>query len=292
MADSDCCSSSSAATAAPAAADPDVVITGALPALGNLNYPSTLQGLIAENRWLDVAEHLDKALRFHPAEAAAAVAYPDDAPSPADMLRAHPELYVLPRRQHALELLGKGKPASAQQYCEDSIFRPIRLARRTPHLDALLAKLWDRIAGGRSDKLILGDERRMTSRHIWDYLRVYFPSFNRGAEVAASIAMSKKALFTVAEFGEAIDVERYRCLVCHQTLYLMTAPDFRLIEHLHGDCPAVTPHVRRRLPRRNRPPWQQPAAQAAGAADDHHHHHGGGGGAAGGGADGDHPPPD
>ncbi|KAL6642042.1 hypothetical protein ACP70R_020223 [Stipagrostis hirtigluma subsp. patula] len=241
--------------------------------LGALNDPATLERMLTENRWLDVAEYLQKAVEFHAEDA---VAYPEDAPSPADMLRAHPELYVLPRVQHALELLGQGKQALAFQYYGDTIFAPTRVARRTPHLDALLARLQDMILDGRPDVLNLPDERLMTSRHIRDYLRVYFPAFNGSPEVVASIAASKRDLYTTAAFGEALGGDYFRCLVCHQQLTLPTAPDHRFVEHLHDDCPAVTPAVRRRLPRRNRPPRRQPAPAAAGEPH--------GGGAAGGGA--------
>ncbi|KAL6630663.1 hypothetical protein ACP70R_028514 [Stipagrostis hirtigluma subsp. patula] len=274
MADSDASSSDSSPAAAPNVITEDDVRV--LVPLGALNDPATLERMLTENRWLDVAEYLQKAVEFHAEDAAAAVAYPEDAPSPADMLRAHPELYVLPRVQHALELLGQGKQALAFQYYGDTVFAPTRVARRTPHLDALLARLQDMILDGRPDVLNLPDERLMTSRHIRDYLRVYFPAFNRSPEVVASIAASKRDLYTTAAFGEALGGDYFRCLVCHQQLTLPTAPDHRFVEHLHDDCPAVTPAVRRRLPRRNRPPRRQPAPAAAGEPH--------GGGAAGGGA--------
>ncbi|KAL6630664.1 hypothetical protein ACP70R_028515 [Stipagrostis hirtigluma subsp. patula] len=249
--------------------------TETLERLGALNNPAVLEGMLAERRWLDVAEYLETALKFHPEDAAAAVAYPADAPSPADMLRAHPELFVLPRRQHALELLADGEQEQAQRYFDDSIFAPTRLARRTRHLDAVLARLGDMIRGD-VPLLDLDDERRTTARDIQDYLRVYFPNMYRGQEVAASIAASKNDLYTTAAFGEVIGGGKFRCLVCHQQLTLPTAPDYRFVEHLHDDCPAVTPAVRSRLPRRNRRPRLQPAPAAAGEPH--------GGGAAGGGA--------
>jgi len=102
---------------------------------------ATLDALLRGNRWLGAAEYLSRSLLLH---------HDDDdsaGPAPADeMPREHPELIVLLRRQHALELLGDGKREAARQYYYDkSIFAPTRLVHRTRHLDALLSDLRDSI---------------------------------------------------------------------------------------------------------------------------------------------------
>ncbi|CAO2204844.1 unnamed protein product [Urochloa humidicola] len=187
------------------------------------------------------------------------------------MPRAHPELFVLPRRQHALELLGNGNLAEAQQYFNQHIFQPTRAASLTLYLDNLITNLQNMIfnEGPAAQQLDLPAQRDRTSRRIQDYLRVYFPTLDRGPEAAASMAMSKEHLYTTWPFGEHISDQNYRCLVCHQTIPFHTAPDHRMVEHLHGGCPAMTPGVRRRLPRLNRPPWpRQPPPPADDAAAD------------------------
>nr|TKV90290.1 hypothetical protein SEVIR_9G018850v2 [Setaria viridis] len=180
------------------------------------------------------------------------------------MLRDHPELIVLLRRQHALELLCDGKPVQAQQYYFFSILGATWLHRRTPLLDKLVSDLGKTLAaavaavGEPTDpSLDLPAERRRTCRDVWDYLRVYFPEFDRRAEAAAWMARSRGVLYTAAAFGEVVSEigKQYRCLVCHQPLSFCNVPDQRLTEHLHDHCPAVTPALRSRLPRANRPPW-------------------------------------
>ncbi|RCV24453.1 hypothetical protein SETIT_5G085600v2 [Setaria italica] len=266
---------SSAESAAPAPTPPGALTEDDVRVhvlTGSLNKPHVLEALLAAGNWLDVAKYLGRALTFHREEAQAAVAYPDgdDAPSPDDMLRAHPELFVLPRGQHALELLGDGKLEEAQQYFNESIFEPTRVAPRTHHLDTLLARLRDMIfndGAAAQLELELPGERDRTSRHIQDYLRVYFPTLDRGPEAVASMVISKEPLYTTSAFGELIRDHNFRCLVCHQPLTFLSAPDNRMVEHLHDHCPAITPAIRRRLPRRNRPPRpQQPPPAAAAAA--------------------------
>ncbi|KAJ1258654.1 hypothetical protein BS78_10G092000 [Paspalum vaginatum] len=174
------------------------------------------------------------------------------------MLRAHPELFVLPRRQHCLELLGEGEGEQAQQYFNDMIFAPTRDARRTRYLDDLLGQLQGMIAGNKA-QLNLLEERHSTCRSIQDYLRVYFPAFDRGDEVRASKERSKGRLhWTTAAFGELIGGDRFRCLVCHKPLTLRNEPNNRMVSHLHDECPNITPGIRSRLPRRNRPPRLNP----------------------------------
>jgi len=69
------------------------------------------------------------------------------------MVRAHPKLFVLPRRQHVLELLGNDNQAEAQKYFTENIFEPTCVAHRTPHLDTLLARLQDTIRDGAATQL-------------------------------------------------------------------------------------------------------------------------------------------
>lgn len=119
--------------------------------------------------------------------------------------------------------------------------------------------------------------------------RVKFIPECRGPDVVGWIARFQHKLYSTKSFAEVINFEKYRCLVCHQTLVFRTAPDHRMVEHLHG-CDAMTPGLRSRLPRPNRPPRshhlpaaadadadadpdadpQQPAAAAATDADDPH----------------------
>ncbi|CAO2193447.1 unnamed protein product [Urochloa humidicola] len=185
------------------------------------------------------------------------------------MPRAHPELYVLPRRMHVLELLNIDDLEEAQKYFNEEIFEPTRAANLTPHLNNLITELRDTIfRDGADAQLNLPEERYMTSRHIRDYLRVYFPTLKRSDEVAASMVMSKKKLHSTWPFGEHIFDYNYRCLVCHKPIDFHSAPDNRMVEHLHDDCTAMTPAVRHRLPRRNRPPRQPLPPPPAAAADD------------------------
>ncbi|CAO2160878.1 unnamed protein product [Urochloa humidicola] len=185
------------------------------------------------------------------------------------MPRAHPELYVLPRRMHVLELLNIDELEEAQKYFNEEIFEPTRTGNLTPHVNNLITELRNTIfRDGAAAQLNLPEERCMTSRHIRDYLRVYFPTLKRSDEVAASMAMSKKQLHSTWPFGEHIFDYNYRCLVCHKPIDFHSAPDNRMVEHLHDDCPAMTPGVRHRLPRRNRPPWpRQPRPPPPAAAD-------------------------
>ncbi|CAL4957887.1 unnamed protein product [Urochloa decumbens] len=241
--------------------------------LGSLDRPAVLENMLAAGRWVDVSGYLQRALEFHRDEAQAAVAYPegDNVPAPTDMPRAHPELFVLPRRMHALELLGSDNLEEAQHYFNLDIFGPTRAANRTLYLDNLITELQNMIfnEGPAAQPLDLPGERRRTAQHIQDYLRVNFPTLDRGPEAAASMATSKRQLYTTWRFGEHIDDYNYRCLVCHQTIPFNTAPDHRMVEHLHADCPAMTPGVRRRLPRPNRPPRPaQPPPPPAAADDD------------------------
>ena len=76
------------------------------------------------------------------------------------------------------------------------------------------------------------------------------------------MAASSGVLYAAAPFEEVVGEKQYRCLACHQSLSFHNVPDQRLTEHLHDYCPAVTPAVRSRLPRRNRPPWHAPSSQA------------------------------
>ncbi|KAJ1270025.1 hypothetical protein BS78_06G023000 [Paspalum vaginatum] len=225
--------------------------------MGCLDLPDVLESLVADHRWLHVAEYLQNALAYHHRAAQAAIAYPDEAPAHDDMLRAHPELFVLPRRQHCLELLGEGQWEQAQYYFDDHIFAPTRHTRRTRYLDDLIAHLQGMTSRNEAPEN-LAKERHETARSIQDYLRLYFPGFDRGPEVEASKARSREPLCSTAAFGELIKGHNFRCLVCHQPLTLLNDANNRMVLHLHSYCPNMTPAVRCRLPSRNRPPWSDP----------------------------------
>ncbi|CAL4945363.1 unnamed protein product [Urochloa decumbens] len=221
-------------------------------ALGVENGRATLNALLKGGRWLEAADHVARCLQL---------IRKDEQEGPADvMLREHPELIVLLRRQHALEMLGEGKPEQAQGYYLSSISGTVNawLTNRTLHLDALVTDLGDTIAAAAAAAatlpLDLPAERRRTCRDVRDYLRVYFPEFDRGAEASASMARSRSVLCHAAPFGEVVGEKEYRCLVCHKSLTFPYVPDQHLTEHLHYHCPAMTPAVRSRLPRANRPP--------------------------------------
>lgn len=122
--------------------------------LGALNDPNVLEGMLTGRRWLDTAKYLDKAIAFHAQDNKVAAAYPDeDAVSPGGgdgmLLRKHPELFVLPRRQHTLDLVADGEKEAARQYYNNSIFAPTRLVRRTRHLDNLIQGLQDMVHGAK-----------------------------------------------------------------------------------------------------------------------------------------------
>lgn len=83
---------------------------------------------------------------------------------------------------------------------------------------------------------------------------------------ASTMATSTSVLYAAAPFGEVVGEKQYRCLVCHQLLHFHVVPHQRLTEHLHDHCPAVTPALRGRLPRANRPPWHNAPSSVAAAA--------------------------
>jgi len=93
---------------------------------------------------------------------------------------------------------------------------------------------------------------------------------SRDEDDESTMARSRGVLSAVVGDGDDKYLQ-YRCLVCHETMAFRNVPDKRLVEHLHHHCPAVTPAVRSRLPRPNRPPWHHhqkpPPTNGPGAAN-------------------------
>ena len=81
---------------------------------------------------------------------------------------------------------------------------------------------------------------------------------SRDEDDESTMARSRGVLSAAVGDGDDKYLQ-YRCLVCHETMAFRNVPDKRLVEHLHHHCPAVTPAVRSRLPRPNRPPSEAAA---------------------------------
>ncbi|KAL6642044.1 hypothetical protein ACP70R_020225 [Stipagrostis hirtigluma subsp. patula] len=281
--------------------EPDTVPTKhfeLLVSLGSLNFPGVLRSMVDERRWLDIGRYLRRALRFHAKDAAEAVAYPPARPD--HIRRAHPELYVLPRRQHALELLGQGKRQEALRYYHDAILARIHPVRRNAHVDELLSSLAEII--NQDKPLDLGREALETHKAIEEYIELYFPRLRRGVKLRGLPGDGDK-LGGSCRFGWLVlplqqepceeHHELVRCLVCHSRLHLRSPQHWTFTEHLYTECPAMTPYLRKQLPRphlqrlgtrRDQDLAQDEAdaaAEAAAAAG------GGGGGAGGAGIHGD-----
>ncbi|TVU22266.1 hypothetical protein EJB05_31950 [Eragrostis curvula] len=226
-----------------------------LVSLGSLRFPDILESLLLYERWPEIARYLRHALRFHAKDAAEAVAYPPARAT--DMRRAHPELYLLPRRQHALHLFSAGQHDQALHFYHERILPRILAVRRNAHVNALVESLGAILAG--QQPLAIRDYDRevaSTSRAIRDYVQVYFPGFCNSFYQKMMIGHSMDKLGQAWSFGEVLmpgdildPTTTIRCLVCHAQLPMGTFPDAKLLDHLYMGCPATTPHIHRLLPR-------------------------------------------
>ncbi|KAL6634503.1 hypothetical protein ACP70R_027174 [Stipagrostis hirtigluma subsp. patula] len=244
-------------------------------ATGVLDIERVLDPMLVQGRWMDVAGYMRRAFRFYVTEAqAVGAAIPTNQNPIWDIRWTHPELYLLPRAQHALELASQGLWVEAREYLDDleGVVTWTTENSSQGHGDFLwgmiqhLANAVYNAAQVTLAQVTTGRERTRTA--IRDYLRVYLPRATRRLQIPGADSEW--------QFADRIGERRFRCLVCH----MEQAGDlWNVRRHIVHRCRAATASVRDRLPGNGRKRKRRHHGGDPGAGPSSHGGGGGGGGA-------------
>ncbi|KAL6847137.1 hypothetical protein ACP4OV_022990 [Aristida adscensionis] len=203
-----------------------------------------LSTMMQPGRWMDVADYLGRVMRANYRDLLGA-AVPTEGRSAWDLRWSHPELYMLPRLQDALELARGGQLQQARDRYADLV-QVIGDARHNGGdayanlLGGVLQILADATADGAGiiTEEVVSEQTARTRTAIQDYLYAYLPKTTGRLELKYVVDDDTGCwLFGVRLGGRP---SKFRCLLCHME---QTGDLSHLRRHL-GRCKASSLAVR------------------------------------------------